>query len=53
MKRLLLLFILSACACQTRSARFSKEEGNFAEPDGLKRYQFDGFDIIIKEDMLE
>lgn len=27
--------------------------GDFAEQDGLKRYQFDGFDIIIRPDMLE
>lgn len=27
--------------------------GDFVEQDGLKRYRFDGFDIIIRKDMLE
>ena len=27
--------------------------GEFAEQDELKRYRFDGFDIIIRKDMLE
>jgi glyoxylase-like metal-dependent hydrolase (beta-lactamase superfamily II) len=28
-------------------------EGEFADDDGLRRYRFDGFDILLREEMLE
>jgi hypothetical protein len=27
--------------------------GEFSEGDGLRRYRFDGFDVIVRTDMVE